>query len=111
MYGQPAREPVTPGARRRALRRKPVLRYPTRAYQADRASRTRPGDRHPDQQRPAFAGLSCCTLDKRRPYQLRERFAAFGRRDLYDIGLVALFLDAIFLAVRPDGPKEGVLVA
>ena len=25
--------------------------------------------------------------------------------------LVALFLDAVFLHVRPDGPKEGVLVA
>jgi putative transposase len=43
--------------------------------------------------------------------ELRERFAAFQRRDLYDIGLAALFLDATFLAVRPDGPKEGVLVA
>jgi putative transposase len=43
--------------------------------------------------------------------ELRERFEAFERRDLYDINLVALFLDATFLAVRPDGPKEGVLVA
>jgi putative transposase len=43
--------------------------------------------------------------------ELRERFDAFGRRDLYDIHLAALFLDATFLAVRPDGPKEGVLVA
>ena len=43
--------------------------------------------------------------------ELRERFAAFGRRDLYDIHLAALFLDATFLAVRRDGPKEGVLVA
>jgi transposase-like protein len=43
--------------------------------------------------------------------ELRERFEQFKRRDLYDIGLVALFLDATFLAVRPDGPKEGVLIA
>src|SRR5436190_12324716 len=43
--------------------------------------------------------------------ELRERFAAFQRRDLYDIDLAALFLDATFLAVRRDGPKEGVLVA
>ena len=43
--------------------------------------------------------------------ELRERFAAFARRDLYDIGLAALFSDATFLAVRRDGPKEGVLVA
>jgi putative transposase len=43
--------------------------------------------------------------------ELRERFAAFGRRDLYDIHVAALFLDATFLAVRPAGPKEGVLVA
>ncbi|HEX8159542.1 MAG TPA: IS256 family transposase [Solirubrobacteraceae bacterium] len=43
--------------------------------------------------------------------ELRERFAAFQRRDLYDIDLSALFLDATFLAVRPNGPKEGVVVA
>jgi putative transposase len=43
--------------------------------------------------------------------ELRERFEAFKRRDLYDFNLVALFLDATYLAVRPDGPKEGVLVA
>jgi putative transposase len=43
--------------------------------------------------------------------ELRERFERFKRRDLYDVGLAALFLDAIFLPVRPDGPKEGVLVA
>jgi putative transposase len=43
--------------------------------------------------------------------ELRERFEAFKRRDLYDIDVAALFLDAVFLPVRPDGPKEGVLVA
>jgi len=43
--------------------------------------------------------------------ELRERFVAFKRRDLYDVQLVALFLDAVFLSVRPNGPKEGVLVA
>ena len=43
--------------------------------------------------------------------ELRERFEAFKRRDLYDVRLAALSLDAIFLPVRPDGPKEGVLVA
>jgi putative transposase len=43
--------------------------------------------------------------------ELRERFEQFKRRDLYDIRLVALFLDAVFLSVRPNGPKEGVLVA
>src|ERR671913_530133 len=43
--------------------------------------------------------------------ELRERFEQFRRRDLYDIHLAALFLDATFLAVRPNGPKEGVLVA
>jgi putative transposase len=40
----------------------------------------------------------------------RERFERFKRRDLYDIQVAALFLDAVFLSVRPDGPKEGVLV-
>src|SRR3954454_20973755 len=43
--------------------------------------------------------------------ELRDRFAAFQRRDLYDIHVAALFLDAVFLSVRADGPKEGVLVA
>jgi transposase-like protein len=43
--------------------------------------------------------------------ELRERFAAFSRRDLYDVKLVVLFLDAIYLAVRPSGPKEGVVCA
>jgi putative transposase len=43
--------------------------------------------------------------------ELRERYEAFKRRDLYGIHLVALFLDATYLAVRRDGPKEGVLVA
>jgi transposase-like protein len=43
--------------------------------------------------------------------ELKERFAAFQRRDLYDVRLAALFLDATFIAVRPDGPKEGVQVA
>ncbi len=29
----------------------------------------------------------------------------------YEPRSLALFLDATFIAVRPDGPKEGVLVA
>jgi transposase-like protein len=43
--------------------------------------------------------------------ELRERYEQFKRRDLDEISLVALFLDATFIAVRPDGPKDGVLVA
>jgi transposase-like protein len=43
--------------------------------------------------------------------ELRERFQAFQRRDLYGIALATLFLDAIYLPARPQGPKEGVLVA
>ncbi len=43
--------------------------------------------------------------------ELRERFEQFKRRDLYGVRLLALFLDAIFLNVRPKGPKEGVLCA
>src|ERR687887_898181 len=43
--------------------------------------------------------------------ELRERFEQFKRRDLYDVRVAALFLDAVFLSVRPSGPKEGVLVA
>src|SRR3954451_10607544 len=65
MGSQPPHGTVTPDARRRALRRNPVLRYPTRAYQADRASRTRPA-RRPARptKRPASAGHSRWTLDK-----------------------------------------------
>jgi transposase-like protein len=36
--------------------------------------------------------------------ELREGFEQFRRRDLYDIRLAALFLDAVFLSVRRDGP-------
>ena len=43
--------------------------------------------------------------------ELHERFEAFSRRSLYDVNLVVLFLDAIYLAVRPSGPKEGVICA
>ena len=43
--------------------------------------------------------------------ELRERFEAFCRRDLYEVKLVVLFLDAIYLPVRPSGPKEGVMCA
>jgi putative transposase len=43
--------------------------------------------------------------------ELRERFEQFKRRDLYEVQVAALFFDAVFLAVRPAGPKEGVLVA
>ena len=39
--------------------------------------------------------------------ELRERFEQFKRRDLYDVRLAALFVDAVFLSVRPDGPKRG----
>jgi hypothetical protein len=38
--------------------------------------------------------------------ELRERFEAFKRRDLYEIRVAALFLDAVFLSVRPDGPRR-----
>src|SRR5436305_13389359 len=43
--------------------------------------------------------------------ELHERFEAFKRRSLYDVNLVVLFLDAIYLPVRPSGPKEGVMCA
>jgi putative transposase len=43
--------------------------------------------------------------------ELRDRSRAFKARDLSEIRLVALFLDAIYLPVRPSGAKEGVLCA
>jgi putative transposase len=38
--------------------------------------------------------------------ELKDRFEAFKRRDLYEIRLVALFLDATFISVRPSGPRR-----
>jgi transposase-like protein len=43
--------------------------------------------------------------------ELRDRYRAFRARSLGDVRLLSLFLDAIYLPVRPEGPKEGVLVA
>lgn len=43
--------------------------------------------------------------------ELRDRYRAFRARSLGDVRLLALFMDAIYLPVRPEGPKEGVLVA
>jgi transposase-like protein len=43
--------------------------------------------------------------------ELRDRYQAFRERDLSEIRLVALFMDAIYLPVRPTGAKEGVLCA
>lgn len=43
--------------------------------------------------------------------ELRDRFQAFMARDLSQVHLVALFVDAIHLPVRPTGATEGVLCA
>lgn len=43
--------------------------------------------------------------------ELRDRYRAFRARSLAEVRLLALFTDAIYLPVRPEGPKEGVLVA
>ena len=43
--------------------------------------------------------------------ELRDRYRAFRARSLGEVRLLALFLDAIYLPVRPEGPREGVLVA
>jgi transposase-like protein len=43
--------------------------------------------------------------------ELRDRYRAFRARSLGEVRLLALFMDAIYLPVRPEGPKEGVLVA
>jgi transposase-like protein len=39
--------------------------------------------------------------------ELRERFEQFKARSLYEINLMALFLDATFVSVRPTGPPLG----
>ena len=38
---------------------------------------------------------------------LRERFEAFKRRDLYEVRLAALFVDAVFLVGRPRRAQGG----
>ena len=38
--------------------------------------------------------------------ELRERYERFKRRDLYEVKLAAVFLDAPYLAVRPKGPRR-----
>jgi len=43
--------------------------------------------------------------------ELRERYRAFCVRSLAEVKLMVLFLDATYLATRPSGAKEGVLVA
>ena len=43
--------------------------------------------------------------------ELRDRFRAFRARDRSQTRLVTLFLDAIYLPVRPAGAKQGVLCA
>jgi putative transposase len=43
--------------------------------------------------------------------ELRDRYRAFRARSLGEVRLLVLMLDAIYLPVRPAGPKEGVLVA
>ena len=43
--------------------------------------------------------------------ELRDRYRAFRARSLGEVRLLALFMDAIYLPVRPEGPREGVLVA
>jgi putative transposase len=61
----------------------------------------------------AEAGLGQVTAStaSRICQELRERYRAFRERDLSNVELVALFLDAIYLPVRPTGAKEGVLCA
>ena len=43
--------------------------------------------------------------------ELRDRGRAFRARSIGEIRLLGLMLDAIYLPVRPEGPKEGALVA
>ena len=43
--------------------------------------------------------------------ELRDRYRAFRARSLGEVRLLTFMLDAIYLPVRPEGPKEGVLVA
>ena len=61
----------------------------------------------------AEAGLGQVTAStaSRICQELRERYRAFRARDLSEVELVALYLDAIYLPVRPTGNKEGVLCA
>jgi hypothetical protein len=41
----------------------------------------------------------------------RDRYRAFRARSLGDVRLLSLFMETIHLLVRPDGRREGALVA
>jgi putative transposase len=43
--------------------------------------------------------------------ELRLRYQAFCVRSLAEVKVMVLFMDAVYLATRPSGAKEGVLVA
>jgi transposase-like protein len=61
----------------------------------------------------AEAGLGTIsrTTVSRICHELRDRYRTFRARSLAEVRLLALFTDAIYLPVRPEGPREGVLVA
>lgn len=40
-----------------------------------------------------------------------DRYRAFRARSLARVPLLPLFLDAIYIPLRPDGPREGVVGA
>ena len=79
------------------------------AGDGDRRVRARPVDARRRVAVRAGGAREALEIDRSRgsAAELRERFEAFGRRDLYDIQLAALFLDAIFLAVRPRRAQGG----
>jgi Transposase, Mutator family len=62
--------------------------------------------------------LSVCDLDpsgwasssRRVRVELHERIEAVKRRSLHDVNLVVVFLDAVYLRVRPT-PNQGVICA
>jgi transposase-like protein len=43
--------------------------------------------------------------------ELRDRYRTFRAKSLAAVTLLSLMLDAIYLPTRPEGPREGVLVA
>ncbi|MBV9596900.1 MAG: IS256 family transposase [Chloroflexi bacterium] len=61
--------------------------------------------------REAGLGVISKTTVSRICSELRDRYRAFCQRSLAEDELLVLFMDAIYLPIRPSGPKEGVLVA
>jgi transposase-like protein len=84
---------------------------PWRRWSSAPRGRTDRGRNIEDLAREAGLGQLSRSSVSRLCRELRDRYRAFRARSLAGVRLLALFLDAVYLPVRPAGPREGVLVA